>query len=401
MDARLGRAPNGASSIFLGSDGRWHGWVSMPPKQAGCRNRRHVSGATRAVVTEKVRDLERQRDHLAAERAVEELTVTDWFGYWLDTIAAARVRARTLEGYRSIVRRHVLPAVGHRRLRRLRPEHLERLYAALLAQGLSPATVLWVHRVISRALKVAHQREHVRRDVSRLVEPPAQRRSQLARSLTLDDARAVLAAAAGCRNAARWSVALALGLRQSEALALQWSDVDFATGTLSVRRTLHRVTGRGLVYEEPKTDRSRRTLALPAQLVSALHAHRTAQLGERLVAGPGWDDNNLVFAQANGRPIDRHSDYDAWSRLLIDAGVAHVRLHDARHTAATLLLVEGVHPRVVMELLGHSQMRTTTDIYSHVMPALARDAADRMGAILLADRPRHQPPLTRHFDRRS
>lgn len=388
MDARPRRAPNGASSIFLGSDGRWHGWVSMPPSTPGSRNRRHVSAMTRAVVTEKVRDLERQRDHLAAARSVEELTVEDWFGYWLDTIAAARVRARTLEGYRSIVRRHVAPAVGHRRLRRLRPEHLEQLYGALLARGLSPATVLRVHRVISRALKVAHQREHVRRDVSRLVDPPAQRRSQLARSLTLDDARAVLAAAGGRRNAARWSVALALGLRQSEALALQWSDVDFATGTLSVRRTLHRVTGRGLVYEEPKTDRSRRTLALPAQLASALlHAHRTAQLGERLTAGPSWHDNDLVFAQANGRPIDRHSDYNAWSRLLEDAGVAHVRLHDARHTAATLLLVEGVHPRVVMELLGHSQMRTTTDIYSHVMPALARNAADRMGAILLADCP--------------
>src|ERR1700744_359901 len=124
MDARLGLAPNGASSIFLGSDGRWHGWVSMPPSKPGSRNRRHVSGPTRAVVTEKVLDLERQRDHLAAERAVEELSVADWFGYWLDTIAAARVRARTLEGYRSIVRRHVVPAVGHRRLRRLRPEHL-------------------------------------------------------------------------------------------------------------------------------------------------------------------------------------------------------------------------------------------------------------------------------------
>jgi integrase len=127
----------------------------------------------------------------------------------------------------------------------------------------------------------------------------------------------------------------------------------------------------------------RRTLALPLPLVAALHAHKAAQLGERMLTGSEWHDEDLVFAQPNGRPIDKRTDYDDWSRLLKSAGVRHVRLHDGRHTAATLLLTENVHPRVVMELLGHSQMRTTMDIYSHVMPALAREAADRMSALLL------------------
>jgi integrase len=151
---------------------------------------------------------------------------------------------------------------------------------------------------------------------------------------------------------------------------------------LSVRRGLHRVGGQGLVYEEPKAERSRRTLALPAQLVESLRAQRAAQLEERVAAGPLWEDNDLVFAQANGRPIERKSDWQAWKAILREAGVREVRLHDARHTAATLLLSEGVHPRVVMEVLGHAQMRTTTDTYSHVMPALGRDAADRMGRAL-------------------
>ena len=102
-----------------------------------------------------------------------------------------------------------------------------------------------------------------------------------------------------------------------------------------------------------------------------------------MLAGSEWHDEDLIFAQANGRPIDKRTDYDDWARLLQQAGVRHVRLHDGRHTAATLLLSENVHPRVVMELLGHSQMRTTMDIYSHVMPALAREAADRMSALLL------------------
>ena len=139
----------------------------------------------------------------------------------------------------------------------------------------------------------------------------------------------------------------------------------------------------GLIYEEPKTRRSQRTLALPMPLVAELHRHKAAQLGERMLAGSEWQDEDLVFAQANGLPIDKKTDYDDWTRLLQKAGVRHVRLHDGRHTAATLLLSENVHPRVVMELLGHSQMRTTMDIYSHVMPALAREAADRMGALLL------------------
>ncbi len=200
--------------------------------------------------------------------------------------------------------------------------------------------------------------------------------------LDIDEARRVMAAAEGRRNAARWTVALALGLRQSEALGLQWRDVNLDTGRLSVRRGLHRVDGKGIVFEEPKNDRSRRTLALPQQLTDALRKHRETQDLDRLVAGSEWEECDLVFAQANGHPIDKHSDYDYWCQLLKDAGVRHIRLHDGRHTAATLLLTAGVHPRVVMELLGHSQMRTTTDIYSHVMPALAQEAADRMGATL-------------------
>ncbi len=134
--------------------------------------------------------------------------------------------------------------------------------------------------------------------------------------------------------------------------------------------------------EEPKADRSRRTLALPGQLVEALRAHRVAELEERVAAGSLWQDDDLVFAQPNGKPIERKADWQAWKRLLTEAGVRDVRLHDGRHTAATLLLSEGVHPRVVMEVLGHAQMRTTTDTYSHVMPALGKDAAERMGRAL-------------------
>ena len=170
--------------------------------------------------------------------------------------------------------------------------------------------------MLSRALRVAAQRGKVARNVATLVDPPSVKRPQTALPLDAEEARRVMATAQAHRNAARWTVALAVGLRQSEALALRWADVDLDNGTLTVRRGLHRVSGRGLVYEEPKADRSRRTLALPAQLVDALRAHRAAQLEERVAAGPLWQDCDLVFAQPNGRPIERKSDWRAWKTLL-------------------------------------------------------------------------------------
>src|SRR5688572_30486551 len=376
------RASNGESTIYKGADGRWHGYVSVGFTLDGKLDRRHVSSKNRGVVVAKVRELERKRNSgMVGETSTP--TVAWWLEHWLTTIAPRRVRKRKLESYESAVRRHLIPGIGRHRLDRLRPEHLDQLYTALLDDGYSPASVLRHHRILSRALTVAVQRGHVPRNVAALVDPPAQRQSDLATALDLGEARAVLEAAASVRNSARWTVALALGLRQSEALALQWKDIDLLNNTLTVRRSIHRVRGRGLIYEEPKSKRSHRTLALPLPLVAELHRHKAVQLGERMLGSSEWHDADLVFAQINGRPIDKKTDYDDWTRLLQQAGVRHVRLHDGRHTAATLLLSENVHPRVVMELLGHSQMRTTMDIYSHVMPALAREAADRMGALLL------------------
>jgi integrase len=252
------------------------------------------------------------------------------------------------------VRLHIRPALGHHRLDRLQPEHLEAFYLAMEAKGLSASTALRAHRIVSRALKVAEQRGKVGRNVAALVDAPA----------------------------ARWTVALAVGLRQSEALGLMWDDIDLEKGTLHVRRGLHRVTGQGLVFEEPKTERSRRLLVLPHQLVAELRAHRKEQDAERAASEGYWTDHGLVFTNELGGPLDDRNDYRSWLKLLRAAKVRRIRLHDGRHTAATLLLAEGVHPRVVMELLGHSAMRTTTDTYSHVMPALAQQAADKIGTAL-------------------
>lgn len=282
------------------------------------------------------------------------------------------MRPSTLATYRGYIANRLIPGLGHHRLDRLQPEHLEAFYRASQDEGLSPATVLQMHRILSRALKVAHRRGKVARNVATLVDAPSVQREEV-EPLTANEARRILLAAAGQRNAARWSVALALGLRQGEALGLQWDSIDVATRTLTVKQALQRRQGGGLVLAPPKSRAGRRTIVLPDALVTELREHRARPNEERLLAGSMWHDGNYVFATPAGKPIDPRNDHRAWQQLLTDAGVRRARLHDARYTAATLLLAQGVPPRVAMQVLGHSQITLTLGTYSHVVPELAQE----------------------------
>jgi integrase len=304
------------------------------------------------------------------------VTVEQWMNLWLGTIASRKVRPSTLTGYRTCLKRINL-VLGHHRLDKLQPEHLEAFYTRLEADGLSSTTALLHHRVISRALKVAMQRGRVARNVATLVDAPTARRDEV-QPLTAAEAKKLLHVANDTPNGARWSVALALGLRQGEALGLLWDAVDLEAGTLTVRRALQRQKGKGLVLVEPKSRAGRRTIKLPDPLCEALRTHRVRQAEHRLAAANTWEDRGFVFCQGNGRPIDARRDWLDWKALLKAADVRDARVHDARHTAATLLLQQGVPARVVMEVLGHSQISLTLGTYSHVVPELAEEAAQRM-----------------------
>jgi integrase len=190
-----------------------------------------------------------------------------------------------------------------------------------------------------------------------------------------------LAAAEGDRLEALYRVALALGLRLGEALGLKWEYVDLDAGTLRVRYALQRIDGT-LQLKEPKTEHSRRTLSLPASLVAALRAHRDRQAFERAAVGSEWRESGLVFTNTLGGPLEPSNVLKAFKRILVRAGLPEQRFHDLRHAAASLLLAQGVPVRVVMDILGHTQMATTMDLYSHVMPAAHKDAADLMERIL-------------------
>lgn len=351
--------------------------------------RRKVSAKSRADANRKLRDL-RDKINAGTLPAGRVPTVGEWLTVWLDEIAAAKVRPNTLRGYRTYVDRYLIPLLGKHRLDRLTPEHVEKAWKHLLEVGrpevgksgkpvqpLSSTSAHQAHRILARALKVAQQRGHVQRNVATMVDAPAVDSPEM-QPLSKPGAKRVLAAAEGTRMQARWSIALCLGLRQGEALGLTWDQVDLETGVLRVRQALSRQKGEGLVLGPVKSRAGRRVLPIPKALLAELKAHRKAQNAERLAAGTWWADGNYVFCTPEGKPIDPRADWAAWHALLADADVDPTRLHNARHTAATFLLAKGVPTRVVMEIMGHSQISVTTK-YQHVVEDMQVAAIDAIG----------------------
>jgi integrase len=222
------------------------------------------------------------------------------------------------------------------------------------------------------------------RNVARLAQPPSPERQEI-RPWTDVEARAFLAVCRSHRLHALFAVALGLGLRRGELLGLRWVDVDFATGQLRVWQTLQRVRGEGVVFGPPKSRRSRRVLTMPAVVSSALRQHRERQQAERAAAGERWTDSGLVFTTATGGHLEPRNLNTTFGRLLGRAGVRPIRLHDLRHTCATLLLSRGVSPRMVMDILGHSQIAVTMNTYGHAIPAMQHEAAGHMDAALGED----------------
>jgi len=328
--------------------------------------------------------LRKIRSDVAEGRPVmnERLTVAEYLNRWLYEVAKQRTRPMTWRGYEHLVRLHILPTLGRVRLAKLTPQHVQSLVTQKMREGrLSPRTIQYMHSVLRAALNQAVRWRMVHYNAAAMVSPPRGiRRDVLV--LSPEDARRVLDAARGDRVEALYSVALALGLRQGEALGLKWSDIDLENGTLRVRRASQRIPHNGTQLVETKTARSRRTLVMPPIVISALRAHRARQATERLAAGERWVDLDLVFPSARGTLADGPNVTHRFHKLLKRAALPAMRFHDLRHACASLLLVQGVHPRVVMETLGHSQISLTMNTYSHVLPALQREAADRMESVL-------------------
>jgi integrase len=291
------------------------------------------------------------------------------------------VAAGTFDRYEQYIRVHAIPALGRIRLGRLTPQHFQRLYQDKLAAGLSPTTVSHLHTVLHGAFAEAVRWGLLPRNVVSLARPPRKKHVEVV-ALTVEQARALLAAAAGNRFEALFVLALKTGMRRGELLALRWEDVDLDKGMLQVRGTLRR-TREGLTFGVPKTAASRRQVVLSPSLVAALSRHRARQEAERQGVGDPWLNLGLVFPNMFGRPMEpRDLLANVYRPLLERAGLPPITFHALRHTAATLLLSEGEHPKVVQELLGHARVSITLDRYSHMTPRLMSNAAAVMDRLL-------------------
>lgn len=314
--------------------------------------------------------------------ANDKITMGKFLDQWLEESAKPSIRRLTYDSYDRIIRIHIKPELGHLKLAKLTPQHVQSFMNLKLREGASPRYVQYFHAVLRRALSQAYKWGMVPRNVAKLVSPPQVKRPEIV-PLTPAQSRVFLQAAKGDRLEALYSVAIALGLRLGEALGLKWDDIDFEAGTLRVCNSLQRVKGGGWMLVEPKTARSRRTIHLPKATSQALREHRKRQVSERLLSGDRWQEHGFVFTTIKGTPLlGWNIAKRSFKPLLKKAGLPNIRFHDLRHTAASLLLAQGVQPRVIMETLGHSSISLTMDVYSHVMPLMKQDAAEKMDEIL-------------------
>lgn len=380
------------------------------------------TGKTRTEALGLLRQMRRARD-LGQRDIGRPWTFEKWLWHWLDNIAPENGRCGedTLARYRGVIKNHIVPEVGNIRLPNLTPEHIRRVHQAQRAKGLAGGSVYKSHAIMRRALRVAQREGRVERNVAQLVDGPSAAHDEIV-PLSRAEARKILRLAEQEPGGVRWTLALALGLRQGEVLGLQRRMLDLDQRLLTVGWQLKRhkprhgcaeserakdADGRwpcgekfpskcskrigesGLYLKHPKSAKSRRTLVLPEQVATALRAHLAEQSRERLRAGSRWvgfqtdgETVELVFCQPNGRPIEFTRDYKNWLALLERADVPEARLHDARHTAATILLEMGVNVKIVSEMLGHATTSFTQQRYQHLVPELVEDAANRMSDAL-------------------
>jgi integrase len=402
---RAKRNANGEGGVYRRTDGRWEGkfFVDTPD---GRRKRVSVYGDTEREALNELNKL-RDQHRRGIPIATTTLTVAQYMSYWLEHIAEPSIRRTTYATYEGDVRLHIVPGIGKRKLKTLQASDIRAWLSELrtkcqcCAQGkdaardeprccalayprccqtvLSASSIPHVLRVLRAALQDAVDEELLSRNVARLVQLRVTDDRKV-RSFTRPEALRFLEAASQHRLYALWAVALAMGLRRGEALGLAWADVDLEEGRLTIRQALHRVDGQ-LRLDPVKTDASVAVLPIPDPLVTILRAHRTRQLQERFAAGARWQATGLVFTTALGGFIEPRNANRIFRSLCQKANVPQLRVHDLRHSCATLLFTMGVQPATVQRILRHSSITVTTGTYVEVIEAVQRDALDSMGTL--------------------
>lgn len=367
------RRTKGEGTIFFdNSNKRWMAQISLPSGK-----RRSKSGKTQ----KEVRDwLIKQRNQIKEGVYVENenITVAEFFDRYMKDVAAHKLRPTTIQAHSSIIRLHIKPEIGHIKLVKLRPDHVQNLYSRKLESGLSRRMVQYIHSVIHVVLKQAFRWGMVPRNVSDLVTAPTPRRKTF-ETYSPEQIKAYLTAVEGHRWENIYILASATGMRESELLGLRWQDVDLEKGMIQVRQIVVYIVGQGLQFSQPKSEKSIRPITLPEYAVIALRDQKERQTNLKKSMGQKWQEYGLVFTTNIGTPISPRNLIRHFKQVIKENDMPDVRFHDfSRHTHATLLLSAGIHPKVVQERLGHSQISLTLDTYSHVIPSLQEEAAEKL-----------------------
>jgi integrase len=392
------RRRKGEGSIYQReSDGRW---VAAVTGDGGKTKRIYVATAEEAV-GKLARARNQQLDHIPFTD--ERLTVAHWLETWLRNVRPPATAPKTWVTYEYFVRLHLVPRLGHIRLVKLQPQDVRDFLSERLDSGLSARTVRHLRATLRAALNQAINDDLIQRNAAGKVDAPeVEPRSMDV--YTPEEARTLINAARGHRLEALFTAALGLGLRMGECLGLCWPDLDFARRTLTVAHNLQRVkrVRRGDVIRdgEPKTERLLRQpkgkkikpLRLPAAVIKALQQHQERQGAERLLAGNAWKgDGEFVFTSRVGTPLEQRRLHGEFKALCDCAGLRRIRFHDLRHSAASILIAQGVHPKAIQELLRHSSIQLTMDTYGHLFEQMQQETADQMDAVLAVAKSPKEP----------
>ena len=308
-----------------------------------------------------------------------KLTLEEFFEEWL-IARKDSIKPKTLNQYRQIVGSHINPTLGKIKLNELQPAEIQALYNEKVNAGIGTRTVRLIHSVLHCALGHALRLGIIYRNPSDAVYKPKAQKTEM-QILDENQVRSFLIAARGKRLEALYKVAITTGLRKGEILALKWSDLDWRSGQLNIQRQVQRVPGSGLVFTEPKTKAGRRMIVLGPDTVLGLKEHFKRQLAEIEFMGDKWQDYDLIFPSSIGTPLSHSNQHKKFKRLLEEANLPNIRFHDLRHTAASLMLKQGISVKVVQERLGHSDAAMTLNVYSHTIPGMQKEAAKKMDEI--------------------
>jgi integrase len=367
--ARQKRHGHREGSIYLRKDGRWVAEITLEDG-----NRKQFYRKTRKEAFEALQKaLHEQKQGILATGPQQ--TMKQYLEDWLENVHKPTLRDNSYILYRMLISKHILPAIGHIQLQKLSPQQVQALYARKLQEGYAASTVRAIHRLLHKALSDAVRWNLVSINVCDRVKQPRSAKHNI-QPLTKEQAQTLLEAAKGHCLEGLLTLALATGMRRGEILSLRWQDIDFLEKCLYIHHTVNRIGKKGLVESEPKTATSKRKVILPQFVIDALHQQYTLQEEIRAKAGAEWRELDLVFSNSFGGYIEPSNLRVMFKRVLKSAGLPDMRFHDLRHSAATLLLSMGAHPKLVQELLGHSTISITMDIYSHVLPSMHREMMD-------------------------